>query len=207
MRLSHVVYIISLVICITGVNVTERELDWQSMVFIIPDPNGNQSGRKCAQLSSNFCYHGLLVESNQRDYRWDSRAHEVFRILAWRSFKSFNWFSLQDSELGSCCESQSSLYLKQGRDRGMSPMEYFAKSTDFSLSREKRLNYVSVRFDQWCGNIISAIGFGPGPFRYHAEDSRVTEGRHHIFPIPRQAAQFTNYTEPSYARVKQSDEN
>ncbi|XP_075249705.1 uncharacterized protein LOC142342301 [Convolutriloba macropyga] len=160
-----------------------RRVNWESLIFVLSDQNGNSLNRKCSQLSDYFCTFGHIAQGGVRRHFWggESSTH-VFSIATANTYRSINWFSFDEHEFGGCCDYQQDFYKKQGRDRGLSPFEYHAKMMDFS-SQGKQLNYISVRSDEdACRNVISAIGFGSGRFSYTREDHRVNRETFHTFP-------------------------
>ncbi|XP_075257345.1 uncharacterized protein LOC142349576 isoform X3 [Convolutriloba macropyga] len=114
---------------------------WESLVFLIADDRGGPLNVKCSQFSSYTCLYGYLVDERVREHTWDDRYNQVFQILIQNYYKRINWFSMDDSELGSCCAFQTEMYELNGRMMGMSPAEYYHRIMDFRVNN-KRLNYL-----------------------------------------------------------------
>ncbi|XP_075257344.1 uncharacterized protein LOC142349576 isoform X2 [Convolutriloba macropyga] len=137
---------------------------WESLVFLIADDRGGPLNVKCSQFSSYTCLYGYLVDERVREHTWDDRYNQVFQILIQNYYKRINWFSMDDSELGSCCAFQTEMYELNGRMMGMSPAEYYHRIMDFRVNN-KRLNYLKIHNSSSCGVFISAIGYGVGPLK------------------------------------------
>ncbi|XP_075258549.1 uncharacterized protein LOC142350573 isoform X2 [Convolutriloba macropyga] len=158
--------------------------DWKSQVFILSDKNGNELNRRCAMLSTNFCLYGYLVENNQRQYKWQDRYSTVFEIIISRNYEHFNWFALGNensydlsNSIVKCCSFQTQLFIENGRNKGLSPIEYYIRAT------KTKLNYVSVGLDKCGRSRITAVGFGTGQLKYVAEDVGVNKNSLHTLPI------------------------
>ena len=82
---------------------------------------------------------------------------------------------------GGCCDFQKTIYEEEGAEKGLSPLDYHARIMDF-FSHGKQLNFLSTRSDEYCGNVVAAIGFGTGPFSYSRLDDRVNADTFHVFP-------------------------
>ncbi|XP_075244658.1 uncharacterized protein LOC142338677 [Convolutriloba macropyga] len=173
------------------VNISVVAGEWGSLVFILPDPEGNQLSRNCATKSRNFCLYGYVSDPrpNQPPLQWNDKYDHVFEILVNNDYKSLNWFSLEDNGLGGCCYFQMNMFQTEGIEKGISPPEYYGKIHNFT-SAGKHLNYISVRSTNANGchrsNTISALGFGdwsgPGVIREVIEDRRVNVNNFYHLP-------------------------
>ena len=80
------------------------------------------------------------------------------------NFRHYNMFSFLDRDRynGACCIYQTRTYIKYGRQRGLSPAEYFSRLTNFD-SRDKELVHVaSIYVPELCINVITKLSFGRG---------------------------------------------
>ncbi|XP_075250844.1 uncharacterized protein LOC142343042 [Convolutriloba macropyga] len=170
---SKIPIIVLLIGCfIRGCFFVRARSEWESLVFMLSDNSGNSINQKCAQLSTQFCTFGFTLRARHRRPHLRRDFEEVFVNATRRIYASINWFSFDSHEFGGCCDFQKTIYEEEGAEKGLSPLDYHARIMDF-FSHGKQLNFLSTRSDEYCGNVVAAIGFGTGPFSYSRLDDRL----------------------------------
>ncbi|XP_075254671.1 uncharacterized protein LOC142346063 [Convolutriloba macropyga] len=116
-----------------------------------------------------------------RRRRFSAGEQRQFKSLIEPVYTSFNFFSLDSFDRGSCCDFQVIKFTREGQEKaGLSAQDYYWKVTDFS-SANKNLNWIYAVYEQSiCSNVILQIGFGPGSLIIQGHIRHQTQ---YIFPF------------------------
>ena len=95
-------------------------------------------------------------------------AYEEFRKLIRLNYLDYNMFSFRNSDrnYGSCCAHQTLVYIKFGHKKGISPLNYLKKLTDFD-DKDKQVVHIHYMYvPELCVNVITKLGFGRGKLSF-----------------------------------------
>ncbi|XP_075265056.1 uncharacterized protein LOC142357296, partial [Convolutriloba macropyga] len=142
---------------------------WESLVFLLTTPLG-PFGTLCSNYSNFYClesYQTTLVGQPDLGLTPAMMAQWFYDLIETR-WRTINMISKQEGE--DCCEGQTAMYVQYGlRNMAWSPDEYLEKLMDYS-NHSMTLNYIQGRYyGPVCANIITEVGFGPGPIRRAAD--------------------------------------
>ncbi|XP_063715588.1 uncharacterized protein LOC134842968 [Symsagittifera roscoffensis] len=147
-----------------SLSASENSEEWQSLRFVMPSGVStiSMNSRICNHLRKNYCLLGYDYQVNHGTALLNSERIDriVFEDLIRREYNKINWFSLNSNE--SCCRFQSDIYINIGHKKGLFPISYYVRVTDFSR-HNKRLNFLKIQnIKEKCLNVILQIGYGTG---------------------------------------------